>query len=223
MEPVETTDGRFLLDTGFAGLGRILIGMPHGDFVPLLDTREQTTSPAVPLENGEVALVLGRGNDQMLAIASTQEGRIVRRLTATKGRTITGLAASPDGKTLYFGADGRILILTEDQESRPSFVSVSADGGGTKEIHLDSSQSLAPVSVGSRALNPDGKMLINISPSDSWFYRVAVLDLATGRIKSIPVTYPGDTMSANWTTDGRVLSVGLPLRSHIWRFRMVAK
>jgi hypothetical protein len=91
-------------------------------------------------------------------------------------------------------------------------VSVSADGGGTKEIHLDSSQSLA-----------DGKMLINISPSDSWFYRVAVLDLATGRIKSIPVTYPGDTMSANWTTDGRVLSVGLPLRSHIWRFRMVAK
>jgi hypothetical protein len=102
-------------------------------------------------------------------------------------------------------------------------VSVSPDGGGRKEIHLDNSQSLAPVSVGSRALNPDGKMLINISPSDSWFYRVAVLDLATGRITPIPVTYPGDTMSANWTTDGRVLSVGLPLRSHIWRFRRSAR
>ncbi len=250
MEPVETTDGRFLLDTSFAGMGRMLIGMPHGDFVPLLDTREQTSSPAAALENGEVAFVLGSGNDQMLAVASTREGRIIRRLTGTQGRRITGLAASPDGKTLYFGADGfiwaipaeggslrkiaagdsvtmspdgHVLILTENQESYPSFESVSPDGGGTKEIHLDNGQSLAPVSDGSRALNTDGKMLITISPSDSWFFRVGVLDLATGRITSVPVTYTGDTMSANWTTDGRVLSVGLPLRSQIWRFRRVAR
>ncbi|HEY3619732.1 MAG TPA: protein kinase, partial [Candidatus Sulfotelmatobacter sp.] len=70
MEPVETAEGRFLLDTGFSGRGRLLIGKPEGDFVPLLDTREGTSSPAVSLGNGEVALVLGTGSDQMIAIAS---------------------------------------------------------------------------------------------------------------------------------------------------------
>jgi eukaryotic-like serine/threonine-protein kinase len=246
MDPVQTTEGRFLLDTGFSGQGRLLIGKPQGDFVPLLDTREETSSPAVSLVNGEVALVMGTGRDRMIAIASTKEGRLVRRLTGTKGRRITGLGTSPDGKTLYFGADGFIwripaedgspqkiaagdtvavspdgktLILTQNQESNPTFVSISLAGGNSKEIHVDGGQSIAPVSAGSRALSRDGRMLVNVSPADSWFYRVAVLDIATGNITSIPVTYSGDTLTANWTADGQVLSVGLPLRSQIWRFR----
>ena len=250
MEPVQTTEGRFLLDTGFSGRGRLLIGKPEGEFVPLLDTREGTSSPAVSLGNGEVAFVLGTGRDQAVAIASTVQGRLVRRLTGTKGRRITGLAASPDGRTLYFGADGFIwrisvedgtptkiatgqgvtvspggetLIVTENQESNPTFLSASAVGGSAKEIHIDASQSIAPVPVGSHALDRGGRMLVNISPADSWFYRVAVLDVASGRITGIPITYSGDTLTANWTADGRVLSVGLPLTSHMWRFRPTAQ
>jgi hypothetical protein len=42
-------------------------------------------------------------------------------------------------------------------------------------------------------------------------------------ITPIPVTYSGDTLSGNWTADGQVLSVGLPLKSHIWRFRRSAR
>ena len=251
MEPVEITDGRFLLDTAFSGRGRLLVGKPDGDFVPLLDTTEETSSPAVSLSNGEVAFVLGSGNDQTIAIASTLDGRLVRRLTGTRGRRITGLGASPDSKTLYFGADGWIwaipaedgvpqkiapgdtvtvspdgktLVLTRNKESNPSFFSVSLGRSGigassARQIHIDGSYSLAPVSIGSRALSRDGKLLINVSPPDSWFYRIVVLDLATGRITPIPVAYAGDTMTGNWTPDGQVLSVGLPLRSHIWRFR----
>jgi Tol biopolymer transport system component len=250
MEPVQTTEGRFLLDTGFAGHGRLLIGKPAGDFVPLLDTREDTSSPAVSLGNSEVAFVLGTGDDQMIAIASTVEGQLIRRLTGTKGRRITGLGASRDGRTLYFGADGfiwaipaddgspkkiapgdtvtvspdgRTLVLTRNQESNPTFVSVDSDGSNAKMIHIENSQSIAPVSVGARSLNRDGKMLINVSPRDSWFYRLVVLDLATGHVTPMKVTYSGDTISGNWTADGQVLSVGLPLRSHIWRFRRSAK
>jgi serine/threonine protein kinase/Tol biopolymer transport system component len=251
MEPVEITDGRFLLDTAFSGRGRLLVGKPDSEFVPLLDTAEETSSPAVSLVNGEAAFVLGSGNDQTIAIASTVDGRLIRRLNGTKGRRITGLGASPDSATLYFGADGfiwaisasdgtpqkiapgesvtvspdgRTLVVTQNQESNPTFVSValsgSASGASTpKQIHIDSSYSIAPVSIGSRALSRDGKLLINVSVPDSWFYRVIVLDLATGHITRIPVTYAGDVMSGNWTSDGQVLSVGLPLRSHIWRFR----
>ena len=246
MDPVQTADGRFLLDTAFSGTGRLLIGKPDGDFVPLLDTREETSGPAVSLANGQIAFVLGTGPEQTIAIASTTEGRLVRRLAGSKGRGISGLAASPDGKTLYFAAgefvwaiatddgaprklaaggavtvssDGRTLILTQNVRSNPRFMSVPSEGGGEKEIHLESGQSLAPVPIGSRALSRDGRLLINLSPPNSWFYRVAVLNLATGHITPTPVTYQGDTMSGNWTADGQVLAVGLPLKSHIWRFR----
>ena len=251
MEPVEITDGRFLIDTAFSGSGRLLVGKPDGEFIPLLDTVEETSSPAVSLSNGEVAFVLGSGKDQMIAIASSADGRLVRRLAGTKGRRISGLGASPDSGTLYFGADGFIwaisaadgvckkvaagdnvtvspdgktLVVTQNQTSNPSFVDVSLAGLGlgassTRPIHINGGYSVAPVSIGSRALSRDGKLLINVSPPDSWFYRIAVLDLATSRVMPVPVTYAGDTMTGNWTPDGQVLSVGLPLSSHIWRFR----
>ncbi|MFP5230856.1 MAG: protein kinase domain-containing protein [Acidobacteriota bacterium] len=250
MEPVEVTDGRLLLDTRFSGRERLLMGRPGGEFLPLLDTAEETSSPAVSLSNGEVAFVLGSGDDETIAIASAIEGRLVRRLTGTRGRRITGLGASPDSATLYFGADGFIwaipaadgtphkiapghsvtvspdgktLVLTRNQDSNPTFASISVgtsgpDMPGVKQLHIGTGVSIAPASIGTRALSRDGKLLINLSPSDSWFYRVAVLDLATGRVTPIPVTYAGDTMTGDWTADGQVLSVGLPLRSHIWRF-----
>jgi hypothetical protein len=80
MQPVETTDGRFLLDTEFSGRGRLLVGKPSADFIPLLDTSEETSSPAASLGNNEVALVLGSGSDAMIVIASATEGRLVRKL-----------------------------------------------------------------------------------------------------------------------------------------------
>jgi eukaryotic-like serine/threonine-protein kinase len=246
MEPVETTDGRFLLDTEFSGRGRLLVGKPFADFIPLLDTSEETSSPAASLGNNEVALVLGSGSDAMIVIASATEGRLVRKLKATKGRLITALAASPDAKTLYFGADGfiwaipaidgnpqkigsgdkvtvdpngRELILTQTQGSNPVLVKVSAAGGKPEMLHVENGQWIAPVPTGARALTRDGKMLVSVSPADSWFYRVGVLDVATGRLTPVRVTYAGDTLSGNWTADGRVISVGLPLKSHVWRFR----
>jgi hypothetical protein len=133
MDPVQTADDRFLLDTAFSGQGRLLIGKPDGGFVPLLDTREETSGPAVSLADGKIAFVLGTGPEQTIAIASTTEGRLVRRLAGAKGRSISGLAASPEGKTLYFAADEFIwAIATEDGAPRKlaagDAVTVSPDG-----------------------------------------------------------------------------------------------
>ena len=246
MEPVETSDGRFLLDTEFSGRGRLLIGKPGADYVPLLDTRDETSSPAVHLGNNLVAIVLGSGPESTIAIASATEGRLIRRLAGTKGLHITTIAASPDAKTLYFGSDGSIFsiptddgtpqkliagddvtvdpngrefIVTQDLLSVPHLVRVPLGDGKPEEFPLPEGQLIAPVPTGARALNRDGKMLITISPVDSWFFRVAVLDLATGHVTPIDVNYIGDTISGNWTADGRITSVGLPLKSHIWRFK----
>jgi len=249
-DPVETSDGRFLLDSEFSGRGRLLIGKAGEDFVPLLDTSEETSSPAVSLGNNEVALLLGQGEDAMVVIASTVEGRLIRRLPATKGMRIKSMGASPDGRTLYLGAggfiwtipaadgalqkiaagdnvslvpNGRELVVTLSGKSNPTLVKVSATGNKEEEIRVQSGYSIAPVLNGARSINSAGKMLISVSPSDSWFYRVAALDLATGQVTPIRVDYPGDTLSGNWASDGRVLSVGLRLRSHLWRFRLDAK
>jgi len=250
MEPVETADGRFLLDTEFSGRGRLLLAKPGGDFVPLLDTNDETSSPATALSNDEVAFVVGSGSSAIVAIASASEGRVVRWLQGTKGKHTTSLAASPDSKTVYFGADGYIwsvpandgspqkvapgdnvsvnptgqdLVITRGVTSNPLLIRFSIQSGKSEDVHLENGRSLAPVPTGARAINRQGKMLITISPSDSWFYRVAVLDLPTGHITPIEVNYAGDTLSSNWTADGRVISVGLPLRSHIWRFRPADK
>jgi hypothetical protein len=181
----------------------------------------------------------------MVVIASTTEGRVVSWLQGTKGRHITALAASPDSRTIYFGADGYIwsipaedgsprkvaagenvsvdpngrdLVITQSVTSTPILTRASINGGGTEEIHLETGQRMAPVPNGARAINRQGQMLITMSPSDSWFFRLGVLDLRTRQITPIKVTYTGDTLSGNWAPDGRVTSVGLPLKSHMWRF-----
>jgi eukaryotic-like serine/threonine-protein kinase len=246
MEPVETTDGRFILDTRLSERERLLIGRPDTDFLPLLDTNEETSGPATSLGNGEVAFILGSGAERVIALASTAEGRVIRRLQGTKGRRISGLAASPDGKTLYYVSDGgvwavsesdgtprriaagdkvsadpngRELIVTLNERSGAHLVRVLISDGTTHEIPVDTSLRLAPVALGSHAVAEDGKILIPISPPDSWFYRLVILDPATGHASKVPVSYTGDTIVGNWTGDGRILAIGLPLRSHVWRFR----
>jgi len=250
MEPVETATGRFLLDTQFSGRGRLLVGKPGQDFLALLDTAEETSSPATALGGDEVALVLGNGSRQRVVIASAADGRVLRTLEGAKGRPITSLAASPDWKTIYFGADGaiwsmpaadgparkiaagenvsvdpngRYLVITKDVRFKPTLTRLTLDTGKIEDIPLANDQEIAPVPTGARSINREGKMLITTAPSDSWFYRVAVLDLATRQITPIPVNYAGDTLSANWTPDGSVVSVGLPLKIRIWRFRPGSK
>lgn len=245
MEPVQASNGLLLLDSRFSGRRRMLIGKPGGDFFPLLDTREESAGPANSLANNEVALVVGSENDAQVVIASVAEGRMIRRLQGTKGKHIVSLAASSDSKTLYFAAEGFIwsipvsdgtplkitvgdcvtanpngqeLIVMGEQTSSPFLTRVATAGGEAKKIQIESGFSLSPVPLGSRGMSQDGKLLVTISPTDSWFYRVAVLDPATGRITPVNVTYPGDTISANWGEDGRILAVGLPLKGRIWRF-----
>lgn len=246
MEPVETADGRFILDTRLSGRERLLIGRPDTDFLPLLDTNEETSGPATSLGNGEVAFVLGSGAESVIALASTTEGRVIRRLQGTMGRRITGLAASPDGKTIYYVSDGSVwvvsasdgtprriavgnkvsadpngrdLIVTLNERSGARLVRVPVSKGTPQEIPVEKSLLLAPVALGSHAVAKDGKILIPISPPDSWFYRLVILDPATGHAMKVPVSYTGDTIVGNWTSDGRITAIGLPLRSHVWRFR----
>jgi hypothetical protein len=119
--------------------------------------------------------------------------------------------------------NGRDLVLTRNQSSNPVLVRVPVSGGKEENVLIESGHFIAPVATGARAIDHGGKILIAISPSDSWFYRVVILDPASGHVTPIKINYAGDTLCANWAADGRILSVGLPLKSHVWQFRPAAK
>jgi Tol biopolymer transport system component len=250
MEPVRASGGGLLLESRFSGGRRMLIGKPGGDFLPLLDSSEESAAPATSLGGDEVALVVGSGNDAQVVIVSVAEGRVIRWLQGSKGKHIDSLASSPDSKTLYFGAEGAIwsipvsdgvplkitngdclavnpngreLVVMVNQTSSPFLTRVFPAGGEAKKIPVESGFSLAAVPLGSHGIDKNGKLLVTVSPADSWFYRVAILDPGTGRITPVNVTYSGDTLTANWGEDGRILAVGLPLKGHIWRFRRTAE
>ncbi len=247
--PVEFPDGRFLIPALTSGRSRLLLGQPGGNFVPLLQTNEATEPPVVRVGDGDVALMVGSGPKQALTLASVKEGRILRRFDDTEGKPITALAASPDGKTLYYvtsgsvwsvpseggnsrklcagdgvvvDASGRDLIvgLIEPQHVRLQRVPLA--GGAAQEIPVKSDAPITPIPLGPSSINSTGKMLIGVVPNDSWFFRMGIMDLSSGAVTMIPLNYAGDTMVSSWTSSGRVLATATPIRAHIWHFKPVA-
>jgi eukaryotic-like serine/threonine-protein kinase len=244
--PVEFPDGRFLLPTLISGRPRLLLGVPGGNFSPLLETREETGAPTTRVGSGEVALMVGSPPARALAIASVKEGRIIRRFEATEGKDIAALAASPDGESLYYVSsgtvwsipskggtprkicagdgmavdpNGRDLIVNLNEQEHVRLLRVPLSGGPQQEIPVRSDVPLGPYPVGPSAVNTDGKAVVETAPLDSWFFRLAVLDLATGELRRIPFNYSGDIELTGWASDGRILATAIPMRAHIWRFR----
>lgn len=117
--------------------------------------------------------------------------------------------------------NGRTLVIKLDGATGGRLFRVSTAGGPVEEIPVPREWSLAPVSIGQSAVAKDGRILIPVSPADSWFYRLAQVDAHGGQGSVIPVSYSGDTIAGGWTSDGRIVAAGLPLKGQIWHFSRV--
>jgi hypothetical protein len=100
-------------------------------------------------------------------------------------------------------------------------VRIPLSGGPEQDIHVQSSIPMGPLPLGGNGLRKDGKLLVGVQPQDSWFFSVAVLDVATGKLTRICLNYTGDILLSGWATDGRVLAFAEPMRAHIWHFRPI--
>jgi eukaryotic-like serine/threonine-protein kinase len=245
--PVEFPDGRFLLPTMNAGRHRLLLGNPGGSFVPLIETNEETAPPVVQLGNDELALMVGSPPARTLSIASLKEGRIIRRFKATEGKEIWTLASSPDGKDLYYVTSGSVwsvpsqggsprkicagdsvvadpnghdLIVSLQEQEYTRLERVPLSGGPAQAIQVKSQLAINSP-LGPNALNKEGKLLVNVEGTSSYFYRLAILDLATGKLTQVPLNYTGDIVVPAWASNGGILATASPFRAHIWRFRPV--
>jgi sugar lactone lactonase YvrE len=212
------------------------------DPVPLVNTAEETGSPVTNAGPGEIAFLIGPEPSRTIATATVANGRITRRISFDKG-PITGLAASPDGATLYCVANGKVWaiavaggepkeirggdsvavspdgkeLLVQQAETTVRLVRVPLDGRPEQEIPLTGPLRLF-LQSNPGAIGKDGRILTPLGTS-TWYQPPGMLDPATGRLTRIKTDYVTDVHSIAWTPDGQVMALGFDLRSTMWRFQ----
>jgi hypothetical protein len=247
MQPVELPDGRVLLPSKVSGRDQLLAGAGKS-LGPILEHGGETAPPAVLVDDRHLAFLAGSGKGRQLKIAEIDEDQVRIRLTLkdVPVEGLNGLAASPDGKVLYYvhskqvwavstSGDGKSrkvasgdgvavwpgtgdLLIQRFEKAGVRLLQVSPQGGERKELKIRPGLlRLAPSIIGGRAIDKDGNVVLAVASKDNWFWRVALLDSRTGKLAAIPVELDGDILPSNWGRDGKVLSVGYPLKSELWR------
>ncbi|MBZ5582276.1 MAG: protein kinase [Acidobacteriia bacterium] len=237
-------DGRAVIPVEGSGHIRLVAVAKGKDPTPLVNTTEDVAPPLAVAGNA-IAFAIGPTPRQSIAIADIATGSITRQIAPRKG-TLSSLASSPDGKTLYFAADRRIwsipaaggeakavragdavvarpdgsgLVVEVYENLRPRLFQVPLDGSAESEIVMDKSSHLAPSYVLSPgSIHQDGRMLLSLLPVDSWFNPIGVMNLATGLITRQLADNQNDFHTMAWTRDGRIVALKTGLRAAIWKF-----
>jgi serine/threonine protein kinase len=246
--PVQLADGGMLIPNQVLGRRRLLISAPDGQLRPFLDLAEQAMPPAALVGGNLVAFLSGAvGQPSMITVATMPEGRIVRRLDATKGIAPQSLVASPDGRTLYYvnagslfsvdieeGAPRKLrpangvaidpreppsLIVQVNEPDGVKLVRAPLSGGSELSILFASPLRLAPIPLSGAAVAPDGRIAVTVTSPDTLFRGVALLDPATAVLERLSVVFDGDVQYPAWGRDGSLLAVGVSIRSSLWRFQ----
>jgi hypothetical protein len=191
--------------------------------------------------------MMGEGPNKTIAITSTSDGRLVRRLNGPKGKNISSIATFADGKTIFYTASGSVwaiaaddgqprklglgdsvttvpghneLIVRLDAREGVQLWRMPLNGGSPRPVRI---RDVRPVSGGDAlaptAVASDGKILLQVSEGPSWFWPAGVLDPRTGKVQILQIGYPADMPAPGWTPDGQIVTVALPFQSSLWRFR----
>ncbi len=238
-------DGRALIGSSVADRSRLLVATPDGGATPFVQTKEETSFPDCPVGKDEYAFLLGPPGRAVVAIASIADGRIVRRLTEISASQVTDLAASPDGKTIYYVArrtvwaipaaggpprrigpgdsvaaepNGKDLVVQLNGKEGIQLMRVPVSGGPARPIPVQGPLLVTRVEINPDAVGEGGQIILSYAAPDAWFYGAGILDPRTGKIARIPVNFTGDLLSPSCQAGGGVLSTGWPLKVTLWRF-----
>jgi len=249
-QAIALQDGRIAFTERVAGRLRLLIAGPGKDPAPLVETDEETSTPAAPIGTGQVAFVIGSSSSQAIGLASTASGRMIRRLEGVASSPISAIAAFPDGQILYYTAAGSVwsipaaggqpkrlgagdsvtvdalhneLLVRLDESSGVSLVRMALSGAPVRPIQVVGDVHLA---AGSGQLSPtavarDGRILVTAVSGSLWTWPAGILNPDTGAIQILKLGYPADVFSPGWGPDGKVVMMANPIRSSLWRFRRV--
>jgi eukaryotic-like serine/threonine-protein kinase len=241
-------DGHVLTSQRAAGRNRLMLLTPGGDAKPFIQTQEETDFPATLLGNDRLVFTQGKGASRAVAVA-TLDGRVLRKFTHLSG-DIEELAGSPDGRTLFYSIEdevwsipaedgeakrirrgnavaidpnGQYLIIETAEQGGVQLIRVPLDGGPEEPIRITSDVRInqGGRTLGSNGVAKDGRIGVRIGSKESWFGPAGILDPRTGRIDVIPPGFDFDMSYPAWDDNGRLLTIGHPTRSSLWRFRPV--
>ena len=247
--PIMLPDRLILETSRRSGRSRLLVAQPGSNQSGFVEALTGSTTPVAALNSDEIVFLSGSGADRTIAVASLAKARVLRRLEGTRGASVESLAVSSNRQTVYYASGGTIwAVPISDGKPRPLHPgnSVAVDprsgdpivqlvdpsgvrlqhlsGDGTsRPIAFKSDVLLAPFPLSSTAVGMDGRILVQVTSRDSWFFRPGLVDAVAGRMDRIPLSYEGDVMAPGWGPMGEVVATGTPLRSTIWRFRPAAR
>jgi TolB protein len=110
---------------------------------------------------------------------STQEGNPDVYVMDLRSKKLTRVTTSPAIETepSWF-PDGKRLVFTSDRGGGPQIYQADADGGTPKRLTFEGRYNARPV------ISPDGKLMAIVTQEDT-SYRIAVMDLATGALRTL--------------------------------------
>ena len=247
-QAVALQDGRIVYTSRVAGRRRLVVSGAGKDAVPLLETQEESSTPAAPVGNGQIAFVMGTSPNQVIGLASIANGRILRRLEGTAKGAISGIAAFPDGESIYYAAAGSIwsipaagrepkrlgpgdsvtvdpvhhdLIVRLDEKDGASLVRMPLTGGPVRPIPVAGNARIVSGAgwLNATAVGKDGSILVQVAAGSLWTWPVGLLNPETGTVRILNIPYLADMPTPGWSPDGKVVVVAEPIRSSLWRFR----
>jgi hypothetical protein len=214
----------------------------------LLDSREETSLPAVRLGKDRLAFTMGSGSARRLRLAVLEDGgaRLEPTDLGIQRASLDALAGSPDGKTLYFVQSRQVYEVPADG-SRPArkvaagdAVAVEPrtgalliqrfDGSGSRLFRLPRPEGrleAVPLQPGTLRLAPVPLGGAAIHPDGRVLVTTAAPDSChwqpallgpEGKLQPLPVDFNGDVIPAGWSKEGKVLAIGFGNFADLWRF-----
>jgi hypothetical protein len=224
------------------GKQRLAAVHPGGEPEVLVPTSEDTTLPATTF-GGNVAFLIGSGDQRRIAIASRRDGHVLRRFSM---RSEDGMAASPDGHTLYYAFSGAIwaqpvaggepkrvtegkdvtldphgqyLYVKRASKGLTGIVRIPVAGGDAEELPMPPEYHVALPGLSPAGVDARGRILVSVISAHSFYYQTAILDPASKSFTLVPIAIDGDAAMAGWAPDGRILARGHRYMLSLWRYQ----